>query len=117
MFRVLTILLLVFVTAPHASSMPTALAAQQTADALQMVMVHAEQSSQMTNQEMPCCCCEEDSEATAAAVACIAAMVLAPDGAAPSPAYAAMSIDVPAQNGLLAAHQSSIDRPPIQWAA
>ncbi|KZL18275.1 hypothetical protein PsAD2_02667 [Pseudovibrio axinellae] len=116
MFRVLTILLLVFVTAPHANSMQVARSAQQTAVALQATGLHADENSQM-GMEMQCCCCEQGDNAAGAAAGCFAAMVLAPDSVSSEPAVRAARLNVPLQTSLLAARQSSIDRPPIQRAA
>lgn len=117
MFRVLTILLLVFVTAPHAQSMPAALAAQQTAEALQMAEVHAEHKTEAADQTMLWGCCSEDGKTTDAAVACVGVMNVTSEISPVMPFYGMAHVNVSAQDALLAAQQSAIDRPPIQWAA
>ncbi|GHB40594.1 hypothetical protein GCM10007094_32470 [Pseudovibrio japonicus] len=117
MFRVLTILLLVFVTAPHAKSMPAALAAQQTAQALQTMEVHAEHKTEAADQTMQWSCCDEDGEVSEAAVSCIGVMSLTSEPAPLMPSHGMMHVNFFAQDALLAAQQAAIDRPPIQWAA
>ncbi len=117
MFRVLTILLLVFVTAPHAKSMPAALTAQQTAAALQMAEMHAEHTTEAADQTMQWGCCSEDGKTSDAAVSCVGVMNVTAEISPLMPYYGMAHVNVAAQDALLAAHQSAIDRPPIQWAA
>lgn len=115
MFRVLTILLLVFVTAPHAKSMPVTIAAQQTAQAMEMAGEHDSEDVSVTDVAM--LCCETDANDARGDISCVAVMGLSQSFATPMPVSLPSNMRFPTTTDLVGALQLVPDRPPILLAA
>ncbi|KZK90531.1 hypothetical protein PsAD46_02152 [Pseudovibrio sp. Ad46] len=113
MFRVLIILLTLFVTTPYAMSMQGEMASNSAAQKLALVEQNAAAMEHMISDKSSCCCCETETAMATGMTACMATFGLLDQTNAISPLYRSSSMSVPVLLPVYSAQTSGIDRPPI----
>ncbi|KZK84787.1 hypothetical protein PsAD13_02252 [Pseudovibrio sp. Ad13] len=113
MFRVLIILLTLFVTTPYAMSMQGEMASNSAAQKLALAEQNAAAMEHMISDKSSCCCCETETAMATGMTACMATLGLLDQTNAISPLYRSSSMSVPVLLPVYSAQISGIDRPPI----
>ncbi|KZL13315.1 hypothetical protein [Pseudovibrio sp. Ad26] len=117
MFRVLIILLTLFVTTPYAMSMQGEMASNSAAQRLALAEQNVSAMEHMISDKSSCCCCETETVMATSMTACLTTLGLLDQTNAVSPLYRSSSMFVPVLLPVTSAQISGIDRPPIHSVA